>query len=224
MDRNGQYYVPSVIPDSDLQYFETEPGVSRTAGWGTDPAVLVVDMTHAFTDERPEVTEPTIEATAELLDGARSADVPVIYTVPNQAGTFPKDYRKTVIRRDERTEPSGDHSEWRQTLDEIVSEIEPTDDETVFHKPRASAFFDTHLSNYLHHYGIDTLIVAGMSTSGCVRATVVDGHSSNFRMVVPQECVADRSAVSHEVSLFDMDMKYADVTPVEDVIDKLRAD
>jgi nicotinamidase-related amidase len=74
----------------------------------------------------------------------------------------------------------------------------------------------------LHNRGIDTVVVTGMTTSGCVRATVVDGHSSNFRIIIPIECVADRSIFANEASLFDMDMKYADVTPLEEVVSKLK--
>jgi len=77
------------------------------------------------------------------------------------------------------------------------------------------------MANMLHYYDIDTLIVTGMTTSGCVRGTVVDAQSSNFRTIVPPECVGDRSIISHELSLFDMSMKYADVTPVDEVIEKL---
>ncbi|UWG50196.1 Amidase related to nicotinamidase [Halalkaliarchaeum sp. AArc-CO] len=221
MNRNGAYYVPDVIPDSDLEYFETEGETSRTAAWGDSPAVLVVDLTLAFIEERPEVSQPCVESTAELLATARDVDVPVVYAVPTPAGTYPREYRKPTIRSVEGT-PDEEHRQWVEKLDEIPPEVEPQESEQVFEKPRASAFFDTHLSNYLHHYGIDTLIICGMSTSGCVRATVVDGHSSNFRMIVPPECVADRSVVSHEVSLFDMEMKYADVTPLLAVTDRLQ--
>ncbi|AUX08690.1 maleamate amidohydrolase [Halalkaliarchaeum desulfuricum] len=219
----GEYYVPDVIPESDVHYFDLDGDRSRRAGWGKSPAILVVDLTRAFTEERPAVSQPCVEATADLLEVARDAGVPVVYTTPTPAGTYPRDYRKPTIRSSDGA-PSDEHRQWVQKLDEIVPEVEPEDGEQVFEKPRASAFFDTHLSNYLHHYGIDTLIVAGMSTSGCVRATVVDGHSSNFRMIVPPECVADRSVTSHEVSLFDMDMKYADVTPLATVTERLEAD
>ena len=217
----GDYYVPDVIPESDVNQFDLEGERSRRAGWGQSPAVLVVDLTRAFTEERPDVSQPCVAATADLLVVARDAGVPVVYTTPASAGTYPKDYRKTTIGSTD-GEPDEEHRQWVQKLDQIVPEVEPAAGEQVFEKPRASAFFDTHLSNYLHHYGIDTLIVAGMTTSGCVRATVVDGHSSNFRMIVPPECVADRSVVSHEVSLFDMEMKYADVSPLSAVTERLQ--
>jgi len=93
----------------------------------------------------------------------------------------------------------------------------------VIEKPKPSAFFDTHFGNILRDLDVDTLVVAGVSTSGGVRATVLDAISSNFRVVVPQECVADRATVPHEVALFDMDMKFADVTPVEEVIETIES-
>ena len=87
---------------------------------------------------------------------------------------------------------------------------------------RMAGFFDTHLGTMLRYYGVDTLIVTGMTTSGCVRATVVDAYCSNFYPVVPIECVAVRSSLSHDIALFDMDMKYGDVAPLDDVIDELK--
>ncbi len=214
-------YVPEVIPESDRQYFETDGESAPRVEWGDNPAVLVVDMTKAFVEERPEVGRPAVERTATLLETAREADVPIFHTTPTAAGTYPEDYQKPTKVPDD-PEPDPERREWLADLDTIVSELEPRESEFVFERPRASAFFDTHLSNLLHYYRTDPLIVAGMTTSGCVRATVVDGHSSNFRMIVPPECVADRSVISHEVSLFDMDMKYADVTPLATVIERLQ--
>lgn len=214
-------YVPAVVPESDRQYFDLDGESAPRVGWGTTPAVLVVDMTKAFVEERPEVGHPAVEQTATLLDEAREADVPIFYTTPTEAGTYPADYQKPTKTPDN-PESNPARQEWLADLDTIVPELEPHDSEHVFERPRASAFFDTHLANLLHYYDIDTVVVAGMTTSGCVRATVVDGHSSNFRMIVPPECVADRSIISHEVSLFDMDRKYADVTPLATVIEGLQ--
>ncbi|WP_276255970.1 isochorismatase family protein [Halomontanus rarus] len=221
IDLKAENYVPDVVPDSDLEYFETD-GKSRKIGWGDTPAVLVVDMTLAFTEERPEVGEPCVEANAELIDAARDAGVPVFYVTPTASGTYPDDYHGTTkTSSGESEKPDAERLEWQEKLDTIAPELEPREDEVVLPKPRASSFFDTHVGNMLHYYDIDTLIVTGMTTSGCVRGTVVDGQSSNFNVIVPPECVADRSIISHEMSLFDMSMKYADVTPLDAVIGKL---
>ncbi len=216
-------YVPDIVPDSDLEWFTTN-GQPRKIGWGDTPAVLVVDMTLAFTEERKEVGEPCVEANATLIQKAREVGVPVFYVTPSEAGTYPDDYHGTTkTSSGESNRPPEEQAEWDKTVDAIAPELEPEDDEVVLPKPRASSFFDMHTANLLHYYDIDTLIVTGMTTSGCVRGTVVDAQSSNFRTIVPPECVGDRSIISHELSLFDMSMKYADVTPLEEVVTKLEA-
>lgn len=213
------HYVPDVVPDEDVAYFRDEPRYGHSVGWGERPAVLVVDMTLAFTDERQTVGDRCIAATDRLLNGARGVDVPVIYTRPHAAGTFPSEYPAPTKGRPGTA--SDNHREWLAKLDEIAPTLEPTDNDLVVDKPRASAFFDTHLANYLHYEGVDTIIVAGMTTSVCVRSTVIDGHSSNFRPIVPPECVGDPSTIAHEVALFDLSMKHADVTPLDDVMTRL---
>jgi len=106
--------------------------------------------------------------------------------------------------------------------DVIVDELTPRAGETVVCKQlKPSAFSGTQLSSLLFFLQVDTLIVTGMTTSGCVRATVVDAFQLNLRVIVPHEACADRSQISHKVSLFDMHMKYADVVSLDAVIDYL---
>lgn len=229
MDEGSDLYVPDVVPAADREYCRDQPQLGNRVGWGETPAVLVVDATEAFLEQRPDVGAGCVDATAELVDTARDAGVPVVYAVPNDLKGYPDGYPVTIkaapaSERGPAVErPAEKQREWAAKIDRIVPELAPADDETVVEKPRASAFFDTHLANYLHHYGVDTLVVAGTNTSGCIRATVVDSHSSNFRTIVPPECVADTTSVSHEVALFDMDLRYADVTPVETVCERLEA-
>ncbi|MEF8775602.1 MAG: isochorismatase family protein [Haloarculaceae archaeon] len=224
---NSRMYVPDIVPAEDRSYYENADRYGNRVGWGEDPAVLVVDMTCAFTGEEPAVGDPCIEANERLVSAARDAGAPVFYAKPNPAGTYPKGYPKTTkaspssTRGPDRTGPSRSHSEWREDLDRIEPALEPCEDEPVVTKSRASAFFDTHLSNLLRYHGIDTLVVGGMTTSCCIRATVGDSHASNFRTIVPEECVADPSHISHEVGLFDMDTKFADVTPLVEVVERL---
>lgn len=226
-DPDRQGYVPDVVPESDRSYYETEPRYGNRVGWGTSPAVLIVDMTRAFASEISDGGQACIEANERLVTAARDADVPVYYATPNPAGTYPEGYPVTTKaspasdRGPERTGDGG-RQEWLSNLDVIVPPLEPRDHEVVIRKSRASAFFDTHLSNLLHGQGIDTLVIGGMTTSGCIRATAVDSHSSNFRTIVPPECVTDPSGISHEVCLFDLDMKFADVSPLSTVVEKLR--
>jgi nicotinamidase-related amidase len=102
-----------------------------------------------------------------------------------------------------------------QDGNEIVHEIAPQDGDIVILKDKPSVFFGTPLMSYLHELQVDTLLVAGTTTSGCVRATVVDAFSYNFKVAVVEECVFDRGQTSHKVNLFDMQAKYADVVPLE---------
>lgn len=226
-DRKSEPYIPDVVPEADREYFETDPRYGNRVGWGETPAVLVVDMTRAFTEEAPDGGDSVIGANERVLAAAREAGLPVAYTRPYPPGTFPDGYpvvTKAAPASARGPEPDASHDDyeaWRAKLTEIPAALEPREEEPVLEKARASAFFDTHLANVLRYEGVDTLVVTGMVTSGCVRSTVVDSHSSNFRTIVPEECVADPSGISHEIALFEMDMKYADVTPVEEVLGKI---
>lgn len=211
--RFSDAYVPDIVPESDLTYFD-RGGHGARIGWGDAPGVLVVDMTEEFTGERSEAGDRAVDATADLLAVARDAGLPVVFTRPDP--TLPAGYRGT-------TKPKAPDAPGRSGENVVDERLDRRDDEPLIDKPRASAFFDTHLAALLHEWGLDTLIVTGLTTSGCVRASAVDAHSANFNTVVPIECVADRSHLSHEVSLFDLDMKYADVTPVTEVIERLAA-
>ena len=185
-------------------------------GLGQWPAILVVDVTYAFVGYEPQ---PILEAIKQfntscgeegwqgvrqiqrLLATARPKNVPVIYThsgYRHGPGSTKGDFRQ---RRE------GERDAFRT----IVQEIAPQEGDIVIGKPKASAFFGTPLASYLVDLGVDTLLVTGCTTSGCVRATVVDGFSYNFRVSIVEECVWDRMQTSHKASLFDMNFKYADV-------------
>jgi len=104
---------------------------------------------------------------------------------------------------------------------DFVAEVAPREGDVLLPKKHPSAFFGTPLASYLVGLGADTLVVTGCTTSGCVRGTVVDGFAYNFRVLVPHDCVYDRSAVSHAVNLFDMSEKYADVMSTGEAIERL---
>jgi nicotinamidase-related amidase len=105
---------------------------------------------------------------------------------------------------------------------DIVDEVAPIEGEVALRKTSPSAFWGTPIVGLLNGLGVDTLIVAGESTSGCVRATVVDGKAYRYKMVIPEECVFDRSEAPHAINLFDLDQKYADVMPLDDVVAYLK--
>ena len=101
---------------------------------------------------------------------------------------------------------------------DIVAEIAPRAGELVIAKAGASAFFGTHLAAHLIKRGVDTVLMAGCTTSGCVRASVIDSHDYGFRTIVVEECVFDRALVPHRANLFDMEAKYAGVESLAEVL------
>ena len=214
-DRFDDAYVPDIVPDEDLAHYD-RAGFGARVGWGDTPAIVVVDLTRQFSDDdwplgRSDVGDAAVEANARLLSVARDHDIPLVYV----RGLDRHD------RFDDMTSNRVSKSTGHFDPDEgnrIREEIEPRDDDVVLRKPRRSAFFGTRLGSLLNEYGIDTVLVTGMVTSGCVRATVVDAFERDYRVVVPEECVADRGQVSHQVTLFDIDMKFGDVTALDDVI------
>jgi len=189
---------------------------------GLAPAILVVDLTAAFVrDEYPTgwaaTGEPCALAVAGLLASARSAGVPVLYTVSE-----PLPHAAQVggwLRG--RPGPSMFPFDSAGPHHEIVPEVAPGPEDIVFAKPKPSAFYATQLAGLLTHLRVDTLVVTGMTTSGCVRATVNDAFMHNYRVVVPIDGVADRSQLSHEVELFDMGSKYADLTETSALVELL---
>lgn len=206
-------------------YFQTHRGVRQE--WGCRPALLVVDVTRAFCGEPGQslmesvLAWPTscgpaaweaIPHIRRLLEAVRRKGFPVVYTT-GQAGAD-RLYGGTV--KGERLAMESPLS--RPGAQDIPEEIAPLPGELVLAKPKASAFFGTPLLAYLHRQGVDTLIVCGTTTSGCVRATVVDGFSLGFPVIVPEEAVFDRSRLSHGVNLFELNAKYADVVSVDEVI------
>src|SRR3970040_2313095 len=111
----------------------------------------------------------------------------------------------------------------RQRKFDIVDEVEPLAGEAVLKKLSPSAFWGTPLVGHLNQFGVDTVITCGESTSGCVRASVVDGCTYRFRMIVVEECAFDRHEACHAINLFDMNQKYADVQPLAKVLQYLRS-
>jgi nicotinamidase-related amidase len=200
---------------SDTRAFYSSRGIGARVGLGVSPAVLVVDMTRSFTDPGHPVgsdQDAAVAAIASLLGVARAREVPVVYTTlafldrARDAGTWG------------RKMPALEHLRLDDPASvEIDPRIAPASDDLVLNKRGPSAFFGTGLVSLLIPQRIDTLIVTGCATSGCVRATVVDALSYGYRVAVPATCVADRAAGPHDANLFDIDAKYADVLPLGDV-------
>lgn len=185
-------------------------------GFGKKPAVLVVDFIRAYTTPGSALfAGPVCDAvmqTVDILTAARAKGVLVIYTkvLYNKhgldGGIFVQ--KVPVLRTMVEGEP----------LAEIVPELAPHPQDVVIVKQYASAFFGTSLAPLLTSQGVDTIILTGCSTSGCVRATAVDGMQYGFRVMVPRECVGDRRPEPHEANLFDINSKYGDVVSKQEVL------
>jgi nicotinamidase-related amidase len=195
---------------------------------GVRPALLCIDLYSQVFGDRKEPLHEAIERfpascgpsawdakepIARILDAARSAGIPVAHTTGESRPA--SQLGGATQRRRDRDDPTVDGYA-------ILPEFAPEDGEYVVVKTRASAFFGTPLSTWLRMRDVDTLLVVGESTSGCVRASVVDGYSHGFKVIVCEEGVFDRAPLSHSMSLFDMHHKYATVTSTERVIGYLQ--
>jgi nicotinamidase-related amidase len=197
-------------------------GKKELFGFGRKPALLLIDIYYSVLGLNREPifesmkTWPSstglegwaaVDKTAELLAVARANGIPVVHIKGLESGIAPWVHRKG--RRAEMSE------ELRLKGNEIVEEVKPLPGEVVIEKTAPSGFQGTPLMFHLNALGVDTLICCGETTSGCVRATVVDGATSRFRMGVVAECVFDRTEASHFMNLYDMHQKYADVVTVD---------
>ncbi len=207
-------------------------------GFGTRPALLMVDLYRWVFGDRPQ---PLLEAQRDwpgscgmaawdalphierLLAAARAARIPVFYSTDvNIDGTAMVGWAKSQRGAHRAPPPSPEMAARRRRMNEIIDEVAPLPGELVFTKVAPSVFWGTPLISQLTAHGIDTVIVAGESTSGCVRSAVVDGCTNRYRMIVAEECVFDRTQASHAINLFDMHQKYADVLPVAEILDYLK--
>ncbi len=194
-------------------------GFGGRGGFGRRPALIVVDMTLGFTDpESPLACEldGPVEAIRKLLDAARRAEIPVIFTTV----AYRESDKLTAAAFIDKV-PALLTLEAGSRWAEIDPRIAPREEEPVLNKLFASGFFGTGLSSALTAAGVDTLIVTGASTSGCVRATAVDALQYGFHPVVPREAVGDRNPDAHEANLYDVDAKYGDVISLEETLEYL---
>lgn len=196
-----------------------EAGIGGEIGFGESPAIVVVDLQTAFTD--PECPlgsdlDGTVEANAELLGVAREHEIPIFFT----RCVYREDARDGAVFAEKipSTRELTRGSPWL----EIDPRLNPTEEDHVVEKQQPSGFFETELDTMLTYEGVDTTVITGATTSGCVRATVVDACSHGYRPIVPVDCVGDRAEDPHEANLFDMGSKYADLMSHDDVTEAFR--
>lgn len=224
------------LTESDKAHLATSS--DRRVGFGTKPALLLIDLYRAVFGDKPE---PLMDAIyiwpsscglagwnalphiQRLLAASRAAQIPIIHiTMLSDSGMlswYEAAHRDTAgQRRRGGADTSAATQDRKKRAGDIIDEVAPLPGEIVLKKTAPSAFWGTPLAGHLNLHGIDTLIVAGESTSGCVRASVVEAAAYRYRVQVVEEGVFDRHEATHALNLFDMHQKYADVIPTQDAV------
>jgi maleamate amidohydrolase len=221
------------LTERDREVFPSA-GYGARQGFGRRPALLVIDVNYAFCGDRREPVLESIKRWRQsggeaawdalpvvkaLIDTAHARELPVIYTTSIRradnwdAGSWSWKNVRSGERPKETNLPG----------DEIMPQIAPGPRDLLIRKQKPSAFFGTPLQSYLTLLGADSVIVVGTATSGCVRATVTDAFSHNYRVTLVEDAVFERSEASHAISLFDMNAKYADVVGSTEVLTFMNA-
>lgn len=204
----------------EIRQFYGQRGLGGRVGYGERPAVLVVDLIVAFTDmECPLASDldGPVEATVRILEVARRRHFPILFTTVEydksmkDAGLFPAKVPslKWLI----------EGSRWTNLDPRLARQA----GEIIIRKKYASAFFATDLSSQLSTQHVDTVILTGATTSGCIRASAIDALQYGYRAIVPAEAVGDRAELPHQANLFDIDAKYGDVVRLKEVLDYLES-
>jgi maleamate amidohydrolase len=206
-------------------------------GFGERPALLLVDLYRAVFGDAPMALPEAmndwpascglaaweaIPHIQRLLAAARGAKIPVFYSTDMEMSGTPLLSWSRARTRPAGAPDSPEMAARRSRMHQIIDEVAPIAGELLIEKASPSCFSGTPLLAQLVARGIDTILVGGESTSGCVRAAVVDGCTARFNMIVAEQCVFDRTQASHAINLFDMHQKYADVLPVEEIIAHLQ--
>ena len=200
---------------NDQAQFFAERGYGRRLGFGTNPAVLIVDLQCGFTDTACPLganLDAVVASCRTLVDAARSRKIPVFFAMiayaahGKDAGIWGQKIKTLELLTQ--------GSKWTE-IDPRLGKLE---DDVVVLKKYSSAFFGTHFQSTLTSMAIDSLIIAGATTSGCIRATCVDASQYGYRAIVPEDCVGDRAQGPHQASLFDIDQKYGDVMQLGGVL------
>lgn len=203
---------------SDAEFF-AERGFGQRIGFGERPVLIIIDMLKAFTDPGAPLganLDPQLTAIDRLLRAAHARSRPVIFSSVRYDESDARDAGIWARKMKGVTSLQADGKGW-----ELDPRLDFRNGDILLYKKYASCFFGTDLVPKLLTKGVDTLIITGCTTSGCVRATAVDACQNGFRPVVVREAVGDRSAAAHAQSLFDLDAKYADVVGIEDALSYL---
>ncbi|GGE37890.1 hydrolase [Agaricicola taiwanensis] len=223
------------LTEKERAWLKTRP--VRDFTLGKRAALIMIDLYRGGFGDKPEPLEVSLKtwpwscglngwnalpSVVRLLETARAIKMPVIHINMRD----PSDGLLGWIEARQKTGPgaltsSAADEDMRYRSTRIIDEVAPGPGEAVIAKAAPSAFWGTPLVAHLRQLDVDTLVVAGMTTSGCVRATVVDAAANRLNVVIPEECVFDRIEASHAISLFDMQSRFADVVPVQRVLEAM---
>jgi maleamate amidohydrolase len=225
------------LTEQDKEHLAASEGRKKPVGFGKKTALVIVDMYRGVFGDEPE---PLMESIKKwpgscgmagwnalpyfqtLLAEARAAKIPIVHvTMMDDAGVEGWSVKRGMPKSTTPSDPAAAERQSRRA--DIVTELTPLPGEAVLKKVAPSSFWGTPLAAHLNYNDVDTVIAVGESTSGCLRATVVEGTSYRFRMIVAEECAFDRHESAHAMNLFDMNQKYADVLPLADVVEYLRS-
>lgn len=208
----------ALVPAEELEELR-DAGFGELQGMGRSPCLLVIDVVTSFLGPRPGSNEPAsamscgdmgwrvLPTIVGLVDTFRDSSLPIVFT---KGDLQDKTFCGGSVKRT--STPAAARAAHDVGFPE---ELVPSDDEYVLSKPKASAFFGTPLVSYLLRNGIDSLVMVGTTTSGCVRATAVDASANNLKVVVVEDACFDRSPFAHAANLFDIHMKYGDVVTAD---------
>ena len=199
--------------ERDRQFYQ-DRGIGNRMGFGKRPAVVVIDLQLGFTDPTFPLggnLDNVVESCRELIKAAHAKNIPVIFTTTGYAKHL-KDAGLWVKKI-----PSSRLLQLDSKWVEIDPRLGKVEDDILVVKKYPSGFFGTHLDSTLNSLGVDTLIITGCTTSGCVRATCIDALQYGYYGIVPEECVGDRAEGPHMANLFDIGQKYSDVMRLSEV-------
>lgn len=222
-----------LIPDEDLQIAKAS-GLGAPSGWGSSPALLIVDAQYAFVGNNSETLESlkvyprsigkkawkAVEQIGKLQEAFRAKNFPLYYSIHKNPSISSPEYRYHAFARKHATPDIVTESS--HPPGSIIDEISPNNNEVIIEKMFASPFFGTPFASFLFSEKIDTLVVSGFVTSGCVRGAIVDAHSFHLKVILAEDACADRFESSHYSALFDTQMKYGDVIPTSEILEHIK--
>jgi len=180
---------------------------SNSTGLGSAPALVVVDMCRGFIDPSSPLgfkCDELIQANIILVDKFREMNLPVIFTTTIYRDIFEASVFRSKIPALNILKPGSEETSF-------LAELSPDSEDILIEKKFASSFFGTNLADDLRRMNVDSVVISGVTTSGCVRATALDSLQNNFLTTVAEDCVGDRDLNAHRANLFDLQSKYADV-------------